>query len=300
MQRSSGADIRPHSSGPRDGPRRTAEGRVQHRAPDHARRPPRLAIPRPSNVERSEADLRVSCQRTTDREGHREASTATDPERVARPTPVSRADARLPASAGAAPGGAKQIDPALVKKLKDSARGSVTISLDEATQLRLVHQGGSQRRPARRATKARRRARPRASSSSTAASSVSPTPTPTSCRSESSTDKLGATHITYAQQYRGLPVFGGMLKVHVDAAGDLTAVNGTIVPAIDLAIDPRLERQAGEGQGDRRRQGRSARAASRRGRHQLRAESTRASGLPDGPRSRARPAAPTSSSTRSW
>ena len=35
-------------------------------------------------------------------------------------------------------------------------------------------------------------------------------------------------------------MFGGTLKVHVDAAGDLTAVNGTIVPAIDLSTNPRL------------------------------------------------------------
>jgi Zn-dependent metalloprotease len=49
-------------------------------------------------------------------------------------------------------------------------------------------------------------------------------------------DKGGYTHLTYAQNHRGVPVFAGTLRVHFDAADDLVAVNGTIVP--DLALDP--------------------------------------------------------------
>ena len=42
--------------------------------------------------------------------------------------------------------------------------------------------------------------------------------------------------------YKGLPVFGAQIKAHVDAAGDLTAVNGVAVPDIELSVAPRLSR----------------------------------------------------------
>jgi Zn-dependent metalloprotease len=146
----------------------------------------------------------------------------------------------IPASTGAAPGGAaKQIDPALVKKLKDNARGSVTISLNEATQFAsfikagrngdLLPSDGGQ-------AKAKAKGFLKQYGGLLGVSNVDAD----LVQIGASTDKLGSTHITYVQQYRGVPVYGGMLKVHVDAAGDLTAVNGSIVPAIDLAIDPRL------------------------------------------------------------
>ncbi len=44
------------------------------------------------------------------------------------------------------------------------------------------------------------------------------------------TDELGAMHLTYEQLYQGLPVFGGVLKAHLDAANRLTAVNGVYRP----------------------------------------------------------------------
>ena len=40
--------------------------------------------------------------------------------------------------------------------------------------------------------------------------------------------------------YKGLPVFGGMLRAHFDTGNKLTAVNGTFVPQVDLHVDPRL------------------------------------------------------------
>jgi Zn-dependent metalloprotease len=58
--------------------------------------------------------------------------------------------------------------------------------------------------------------------------------------SSATNDAFGATHLTYEQVYQGLPVFGAVLKVHVDAANDLTAVNGVFVPNIDLGTTPRL------------------------------------------------------------
>jgi Zn-dependent metalloprotease len=54
----------------------------------------------------------------------------------------------------------------------------------------------------------------------------------------SSSDSLGGTHLTYAQRYRGLPVFGASLKTHFDAAGELRVVNGITVPDIELDAAP--------------------------------------------------------------
>ncbi len=57
-------------------------------------------------------------------------------------------------------------------------------------------------------------------------------------------DRQGFTHITHRQVYKGLPVFGGELKSHLDASGDLVAVSGTFVP--EIAVDPRPGRSAAE------------------------------------------------------
>jgi Zn-dependent metalloprotease len=145
----------------------------------------------------------------------------------------------IPASAGASPGGAaKQIDPALVRQLQAGARGSVKISVNEATNFAsfIVAGRNGDLLPSVAAT-------PQGKAKGflkqfgglfgvgNAADLV---------QVASATDALGATHITYAQEYRGLPVFGGVLKVHVDAAGDLTAANGTLVPAIGLPTTPKL------------------------------------------------------------
>lgn len=51
-------------------------------------------------------------------------------------------------------------------------------------------------------------------------------------------DRQGGTHITHRQVYQGIPVFGGELKTHFDAAGNLTVANGTFVPGIDLNPKP--------------------------------------------------------------
>ena len=55
-------------------------------------------------------------------------------------------------------------------------------------------------------------------------------------------DRQGGTHITYKQVYQGLPVFGAELKTHFDAAHELTAVNGTFIPGIQ--VNPRPSRTA--------------------------------------------------------
>lgn len=50
-------------------------------------------------------------------------------------------------------------------------------------------------------------------------------------------DRLGTT-VNYVQQYQGIPVFGALLRAHVDKSGDLTSVNGEAVPDIDLSVNP--------------------------------------------------------------
>lgn len=47
-------------------------------------------------------------------------------------------------------------------------------------------------------------------------------------------DDLGMSHVVYEQQYREVPVFGARLVVHMDRAGQVTAVNGQFQPAITL------------------------------------------------------------------
>ncbi|WP_110205358.1 M4 family metallopeptidase [Nocardioides daejeonensis] len=52
------------------------------------------------------------------------------------------------------------------------------------------------------------------------------------------------TVVDYVQTYKGVPVFGGMLRAHVDADGDLTSVNGETVPGLDLSVTPRFDKDA--------------------------------------------------------
>jgi cysteine-rich repeat protein len=53
-------------------------------------------------------------------------------------------------------------------------------------------------------------------------------------------DNYGNSHVTYHQVYQGVPVFAGVLKVHLDGSDAITAVNGTFVPDIMLNASPDL------------------------------------------------------------
>ena len=53
------------------------------------------------------------------------------------------------------------------------------------------------------------------------------------------TDAQGMTHVRQRQVHRGVSVFGGELRTHFDAAGRMTAVNGTFVPGISVDPTPR-------------------------------------------------------------
>jgi Zn-dependent metalloprotease len=54
------------------------------------------------------------------------------------------------------------------------------------------------------------------------------------------TDYLGTTHLSYDQVYQGVPVFAGVLRIHLDAEGLITAANGTFIPDIALDSTPTL------------------------------------------------------------
>ena len=46
--------------------------------------------------------------------------------------------------------------------------------------------------------------------------------------------------VTYTQSYKGVDVFGSMLRVQVDREGDLTSVNGFAAPGLSLSVEPRI------------------------------------------------------------
>lgn len=54
------------------------------------------------------------------------------------------------------------------------------------------------------------------------------------------TDTLGVLHLTYTQTYQGLPVYGAMMKVHFNQAGEIAVVNGLFVPAADISTTPAI------------------------------------------------------------
>jgi Zn-dependent metalloprotease len=45
-------------------------------------------------------------------------------------------------------------------------------------------------------------------------------------------DRLGQTHVSFRQSYCGVPVYGTMLRAHLDADEQLLAINGLLVPDI--------------------------------------------------------------------
>ncbi|MEX1310317.1 MAG: M4 family metallopeptidase [Candidatus Sulfomarinibacteraceae bacterium] len=54
-------------------------------------------------------------------------------------------------------------------------------------------------------------------------------------------DSIGGEQAVFRQIYRGLPVFGTMVRVHFNSEGALTAINGTLVSEIDLDPVPRVD-----------------------------------------------------------
>ncbi|MFI5622399.1 M4 family metallopeptidase [Nocardioides sp. NPDC051685] len=61
-------------------------------------------------------------------------------------------------------------------------------------------------------------------------------------QSKVSTTPAGWT-VEFEQAYQGVPVFGGVLKAHVDKSGDLTSVNGFAAPNLDLSTTPKWSKE---------------------------------------------------------
>jgi Zn-dependent metalloprotease len=60
-------------------------------------------------------------------------------------------------------------------------------------------------------------------------------------------DSAGGWTASYSQSYKGVPVFGALLKAHVDAAGALTSVNGFASPGINLSTTPTFSKSDAAG-----------------------------------------------------
>jgi Zn-dependent metalloprotease len=142
------------------------------------------------------------------------------------------------AAAGTAAKG-KGPDPAKIQKLKSEARGSVAISSNDATEYVAFVRAGRNGDLL-----------PKSTGKSPAGKAndfiveygdiLGLEAGSGLVRTDTAIDRQGAVHLTYKQVYKGLPVFGASVKAHVDAQGDLTAVNGTVVPVADLSVAPRL------------------------------------------------------------
>jgi Zn-dependent metalloprotease len=62
-------------------------------------------------------------------------------------------------------------------------------------------------------------------------------------------DPLGGEQAVFRQVYRGVPVFGSRIRVHLGADGGVTMINGTIISDIDLDTVPQLDAHVAEAMG---------------------------------------------------
>ena len=133
------------------------------------------------------------------------------------------------------PGDPPGIDPNLIKRLKENARGAVSISTKKSTEFASfvrvskggdLHPGNQDKTPNGKAYGFFAQygglfGIKDANSELTPLSSF--------------TDSRGATHISYQQVYNRVPVFAAILQAHVDSNQALTAMNGVFVP--DISVD---------------------------------------------------------------
>jgi len=130
------------------------------------------------------------------------------------------------------------VDPELIKSLKQNARGNVSISTQSSTEfasfVRVSKDGDLQ--PGNRNNTPRGKANGFFSeygglfgvkNANTELSLLSTT-----------TDGQGASHLSYQQKYKGVPVFAAILQAHLDADNQLTAMNGVFIPDIDVDTSP--------------------------------------------------------------
>jgi Zn-dependent metalloprotease len=151
----------------------------------------------------------------------------------------------LAAAAGKENGKSKSLDPAGIERLKSSAAGPVRVSTSEATgSVRFAGIEPGESGDLMPSSAAPRREKARAFLHDYAGVfGLSNVDADLQLEREQS-DELGATHLSYSQSYRGVPVFAGVLRAHFGSSGELTAVNGNVVPGIQ--VDPNPTRSAVE------------------------------------------------------
>jgi Zn-dependent metalloprotease len=128
----------------------------------------------------------------------------------------------------------------LVQQMKTRAEGAVSLSANSATGrlgfVRVARTGDlSPTAPARTALGA-------ADKASDYLARFAPAfgATPAQLHRTSVQSSSDGTTVNFEQVYRGVPVFGSMLRAQLDPQGDLTSVNGYAAPGLDIAVSPRL------------------------------------------------------------
>ena len=132
----------------------------------------------------------------------------------------------------------QKVDPDLVRRLKQNARGTVSISTKKSTEVASFVQvsKGGDLHPGNQSITPNGKAHGffgeygalfGVKNANTELTQIS-----------AFTDKHGATHISYQQVYKGVPVFAAILQAHVDANQALTAMNGVFIPDVNVNTSP--------------------------------------------------------------
>ncbi|MDT0203345.1 M4 family metallopeptidase [Nocardioides sp. AE5] len=150
--------------------------------------------------------------------------------------------AAVPAITATAPAVAKDDDTTQIQSMRDAADGSPTIRQEEATGkvgFIRAEPGGDlyPAAPAARSTASAPAAKADAYLDEYAAAFGAE---PDQLKQTAVTPGDHGTTVDYVQEYQGVPVFGTLIRAHVDTDGDLTSVNGEAVPDLDLSVTPTI------------------------------------------------------------
>lgn len=131
-------------------------------------------------------------------------------------------------------------DPELVRRLKEEARGTVSISTRKSTEFASFVRvsAGGDLLPGTSS----RMLQGKASSFLAQYGGLFGVQDPASELQllADFTDNQGNRHSVYQQVYKGVPVFAGILQAHMNANNALTAMNGVFVPNVDVNTAPSL------------------------------------------------------------